>query len=61
MIDFPSDALFEQLLPKLEIIMKNSPNPVRISSPAMGHQAGLYGAALTALDLALDSIELRKK
>ena len=58
LIDFRSDKLFKRLRPRLEILLQSSPRQPTISTPVLGSEATLNGAAITALHLALDDIEL---
>lgn len=59
LIDFRSDKLFERLRPRLETLLQASRRKPVISTPVMGHEATLNGAALSALNLALEVIETR--
>ena len=59
LIDFRSVKLFERLRPRLEVLMQSSRRQPVISTPVMGHEATLNGAALTALNLNLEEVELR--
>lgn len=59
LLDFPADALFRRIRPRLDVLLQDMPRPVAVSSPAMGHQAALHGAALTALIESLPAIEQR--
>lgn len=61
LIDFRSDQLFKRLRPRLEILLQSSPRQPVISTPVMGREATLNGAALSALTLALENIEARAK
>jgi len=61
LIDFRSDKLFKRLRPRLEILLQSAPRQPVISTPVMGKEATLNGAALTALNLALERIEARQK
>jgi len=60
MIDFPSTKLFKKLLPKIEQLIDEMPHKLIISTPTIEHQADLHGAALNALNLALENIEQRQ-
>ena len=59
LIDFRSLKLFERLRPRLEILLQSSRRKPVISTPVMGGEATLNGAALSALNLNLDEIEFR--
>ena len=59
MIDFRSVKLFERLRPRLEILLQGSLRKPVISTPVMGSEATLNGAALTALNLNLEKVEFR--
>ena len=59
LIDFRSVKLFERLRPRLEILLQSSRRKPVISTPVMGGEATLNGAALSALNLNLDEIEFR--
>ena len=59
LIDFRSVKLFERLRPRLEILLQSSLRQPVISTPVMGNEATLNGAALSALNLNLDEIEFR--
>jgi len=59
LIDFRSVKLFERLRPRLEILLQGSHRKPVISTPVMGSEATLNGAALTALNLNLEEIEFR--
>jgi len=59
-IDFESTALLNKLLPKIKEKISTLKHPLVISLPSIEHQADLYGAALNALNLAIDSIEKRE-
>lgn len=61
LIDFRSDKLFQRLRPRLEILLQSAPRQPVISTPVMGKEATLFGAAITALELALPTIEYRDK
>lgn len=61
LIDFRSDKLFQRLKPRLEILLQSSRRKPVISTPLMGKEATLNGAALTALNLALETIESNVK
>lgn len=61
LIDFRSDKLFRRLKPRLEILLQSARRQPVISTPLMGKEATLHGAALTALNLALDTIESSNK
>ena len=61
LIDFRSDMLFQRLKPRLEILLQSAPRQPRISTPVMSMEATLNGAAIMALELALDEIELRER
>lgn len=61
LIDFRSDKLFQRLRPRLEVLLQNAPRQPVISTPAKGKEASLNGAAITALTLALHTIERRTK
>lgn len=58
-VDFPADALFERLRPRIEVQMADSPLRVAVSTPAVGHSAGIRGAALMALERALETVDQR--
>ena len=59
LIDFRSVKLFERLRPRLEVLLQSSRRKPVISTPVMGGEATLNGAALSALNLNLDEIEFR--
>ena len=59
LIDFRSVKLFERLRPRLEILLQSSRRQPVISTPVMGSEATLNGAALTALNLNLEAVEFR--
>lgn len=61
LIDFRSDKLFQRLRPRLEILLHSARRQPVISTPVMGSEASLNGAALFALNLALADIETREK
>lgn len=61
LIDFRSDKLFQRLKPRLEILLQSSRRQPIISTPLMGKEAALNGAALAALNLALETIESNGK
>lgn len=61
LIDFRSEKLFQRLRPRLEILLQGAPRQPVISTPVMGKDATLYGAAIHALNVALETIELRDK
>lgn len=61
LIDFRSEKLFQRLKPRLEILLQSAPRQPVIATSVMGMEATLNGAAITALDLALEEIELRDK
>ncbi|MFT5662685.1 MAG: hypothetical protein ACI9JR_000055, partial [Gammaproteobacteria bacterium] len=56
-IDFPSDSLFTRLLPKIKTSIATQPIAIAISTPANGGVAAVQGAAIAALDIALEHIE----
>ena len=58
LIDVRSDALFQRLRPRLEILLQSAPRQPLLSTPVLGKQAALNGAAITALNLAFDDIEI---
>ena len=60
LIDFRSVKLFERLRPRLEILLQGSRRQPVISTPVMGHEATLNGAALTGLNMNLDRVEVRR-
>ena len=60
LIDFRSDKLFQRLRPRLETLMQTARRQPVISTPVMGHEATLNGAALSALNEALETIETRE-
>ena len=57
LIDVRSDSLFQRMRPRLEILLQSAPRQPVLSRPKLGKQATLNGAAITALNLALDDIE----
>lgn len=61
LIDFRSDELFKRLKPRLEILLQSARRQPVISTPLMGHEATLNGAALAALNHALETIETQIK
>lgn len=61
LIDFRSDKLFQRLKPRLEILLQSSRRQPVISTPLMGKEATLNGAALAALSHALETIETQNK
>lgn len=58
LVDVRSDALFQRLRPRLEILLQSAPRQPVLSAPMLGKHAALNGAAITALNLALDDIEV---
>ncbi len=56
-IDFPSDTLFSRLRPVIERLLAGQALQVIISTPAMGDGAGVRGAAIAALDTAINRLE----
>ena len=58
-VDFPSKALFERLRPRIEMEMQGSALDVAVSASQIGHDAAVTGAALSALKLALKTVEQR--
>ena len=58
-IDFQSTKLLKKLLPNIQQLINMMPHKLVISLPTIEHQPGLHGAALNALNLALDKIEKR--
>jgi predicted NBD/HSP70 family sugar kinase len=56
-IDFPSDSLFKRLLPRVKTSIATQPTQIAISTPANGGVASVQGAAIAALDIALEHIE----
>lgn len=59
-IDFESTHLLNKLLPRIKERINTLKHPLAISLPSIEHQADLYGAALNALNLAIDNIEKRE-
>ena len=59
LIDFRSIKLFNRLRPRLEVLLQSSHRQPVISTPVMGTEATLNGAALTALHMSLENVELR--
>ncbi len=57
-IDFPSELLFSRLHSRIIKLITKQPLQVAISAPAKGNGAAVRGAALAALDLAIDRVEL---
>jgi len=57
-IDFPSDRLFSHLRPILEGLISAQPLKVAISSPAEDDGAAVRGAAISALDVTIEQVEL---
>ncbi len=55
-IDFPSPRLFSHIQVMLEAIIAQQPFKVIISTPANGDGAAVRGAAIAALDMAIDRI-----
>ena len=58
LIDVRSDSLFQRLRPRLEILLQSASRQPALSAPVPGKHAALNGAAITALNLALDDIEV---
>ncbi len=58
-LDFPSEILLQQLLPRVRHLIAESPLKVAISTPAMAHNAAVSGAALSSLHRALSKLEQR--
>ncbi len=56
-IDFPSDRLFSRLKPLIEVLFSEQPLQVTLSRPAMGDGAAVRGAAIAALDVAIELVE----
>jgi predicted NBD/HSP70 family sugar kinase len=56
-IDFPSDLLFSRLQSRFKLLLTQQPLQLAISSPVKGNGAAVRGAALAALDLAIDQVE----
>jgi predicted NBD/HSP70 family sugar kinase len=56
-IDFPSDLLFSRLQLRFKKLLAKQPLQLAISPPAKGNGAAVRGAALAALDLAIDQVE----
>lgn len=59
-IDFPSSTLLTKLFPRIKKHIEQLQHPLEISVPSMEHQADLHGAALNALNLAIESVEKRE-
>ncbi|MDO6460470.1 ROK family protein [Granulosicoccaceae sp. 1_MG-2023] len=59
LLDFPGDALFRRIRPRLDVLLQDMAHPVSVTSPVMGHHAALHGAALSALSESLPAIEQR--
>lgn len=57
MIDFPSSSLLKHLLSRIKQNISTMPHKPRITTPSIEAQADLHGAALFALDTALEEIE----
>ena len=57
LIDVRSDTLFKRLRPRLEVLLQSAPRQPVLSSPMLGTLAARNGAAITALNLALNDIE----
>ncbi len=55
-IDFPSQRLFSHMQVMLETLIVQQPFEVIISTPANGDGAAVRGAAIAALDMAIDHI-----
>ena len=60
LIDFPSTVLFQKFMPTIKQLAERLPNKPVISTPTIGHQASLHGAALHSLDVALEQTEQRQ-
>jgi predicted NBD/HSP70 family sugar kinase len=56
-IDFPSELLFSRLQFRFNKSLAKQPFQLAISSPVEGNGAAVRGAALAALDLAIDQVE----
>jgi predicted NBD/HSP70 family sugar kinase len=56
-IDFPSESLFSRLLPRVIASIATQPIQIVISTPANRDVAAVQGAAIAALDIALEHIE----
>ena len=56
-IDFPSELLFSRLQSRFKNLLAKQPLQLAISSPVKGNGAAVRGAALAALDLAIDQVE----
>ena len=56
-IDFPSELLFSRLQSRFKKLLAKQPLQLAISSPVKGNGAAVRGAALAALDLAIDQVE----
>lgn len=61
LIDFRSDKLFKRLRPRLEVLLQSARRQPIISTPLMGKEATLNGAALAALNHGLELIETQIK
>jgi len=61
LIEVRSETLFQRLRPRLEILLQSAPRQPVLSAPVLGKQAALNGAAISALNLALDDIEVAAK
>ncbi|MCP3689832.1 MAG: hypothetical protein GY784_15615, partial [Gammaproteobacteria bacterium] len=55
-IDFPSQRLFSHMQLMLEALISRQPFKVTVSTPANGDGAAVRGAAIAALDMAIDRI-----
>jgi len=60
-IDFPSEALFQRLLPRVGALIADSTLQVKVSATSVGHTACVTGAALCALSTVLDQVEQRQE
>lgn len=56
-IDFPSDRLFSHLRPIIDTLLAEQSLQVVVSTPAMDDGAAVRGAAIAALDVAIDQVE----
>ena len=59
-IDFASDELIKKLLPRVKKNIDDLKHPVEISLPSNEQHAHIHGAALNALNLAIEHIEKRE-
>ena len=58
-VDFPYDRLADHLIERVNTLMHNDALRVTVSTPAAAHGAAIRGAALAAMNQALEKLEQR--